>query len=54
MAGKVREMNLWRKMILMITLAFALVIFSDGLATIVRAEAGTTNTAVNMRKTPSR
>ena len=54
MAGKVREMNLWRKMILMITLAFALVIFSDGLATIVRAEAGTTNTAVNMRKTPSK
>ena len=54
MAGKAQGMKIWRKMITLIALAFALVIFADGFKTVSRAETGTTNNAVNMRKTPSK
>ncbi|MCR5459783.1 MAG: SH3 domain-containing protein [Acetatifactor sp.] len=47
-------MKIWRKLIVMIAFAFALVIFADGLKTVSKAESGTTNNAVNMRKTPSK
>ncbi len=54
MAGKAQGMKIWRKLIVMIAFAFALVIFADGFKSVSRAESGTTNNAVNMRKTPSK
>ena len=54
MAGKAQGMKIWQKMIALIALAFALVIFVDGFSIVSRAETGTTNNAVNMRKTPSK
>ena len=54
MAGKAQGMKIWRKVITLFALAFALVIFADGFKTVSRAETGTTNNAVNMRKTPSK
>ncbi|MBE5861587.1 MAG: hypothetical protein E7295_01910 [Lachnospiraceae bacterium] len=54
MAGKAQGMKVWRKVITMIAFAFALVIFAEGFRTVVHAESGTTNTGVNMRKTPSK
>ena len=47
-------MKIWRKVITMIAFAFVLVIFAEGFKTVARAESGTTNTGVNMRKTPSK
>ena len=54
MAGKAQGIKIWRKVLTMIAFAFALVIFAEGFKTVARAESGTTNTAVNMRKTPSK
>ena len=54
MVGKTREMKIWQKFVVMLTLAFALVIFADAFKIVSRAEAGTTTTTVNMRKTPSK
>ena len=54
MAGKAQGMRVWRKLITMIALAFALVILADGFKIVSRADSGTTTTGVNMRKTPSK
>ena len=54
MAGKVQGMRIWRKALVMFALAFALVFLAEGFKIISRAESGTTNNAVNMRKTPSK
>ena len=54
MAGKAQGMKFWQRVITLFALAFALVIFVDGFSTICHADSGTTNNAVNMRKTPSK
>lgn len=54
MAGKAQGMRVWRKLITMIALAFALVILADGFKIVSRADTGTTTTGVNMRGTPSK
>lgn len=53
MEGKAQGMKIWQKLIVILTLAFALVIFTDGFKITSLAESGTTKNAVKVRKQPT-
>ena len=54
MVGKAQGIKSWQKLIAMFALALMLVLCVKELSIISRAETGTTNNTVNMRKTPSK